>query len=125
MASRFHLSEIDILGITYTIKCCKFNETEILKNNNFEGFCGFDSKTILLADLQEEPYNFRTTEERQFHENHTLRHEITHAFLMESGLYGSSLILNENAWATNEEMVDWFAIQSPKIYKVFQELDIL
>lgn len=25
----------------------------------------------------------------------------------------------------NEEMVDWFAIQFPKIYKVFAELDIM
>lgn len=52
-----------------------------------------------------------------------MRHEILHAFLFESGL-------SENAgfsgcWATNEEMVDWFAIQSPKIFAVYQNLGIL
>ena len=52
------------------------------------------------------------------------RHEIIHAFLHESGLAANSLN-HYSAWAENEEMVDWFAIQSPKIFKVFQELDIL
>lgn len=28
-------------------------------------------------------------------------------------------------WALNEEMVDWFAIQSPKIFKVFNELKLM
>ena len=48
-----------------------------------------------------------------------LRHEIIHAFLYESGMDGSSCS-TEN-WATNEEMIDWFAIQSPKIFKIFRE----
>lgn len=52
-----------------------------------------------------------------------LRHEILHAFLHESGLDACSGPA-EN-WATCEEMVDWFAIQSPKIFKVFQELEVL
>ena len=53
----------------------------------------------------------------------TLRHEIIHAFLHESGLDWSSTSVD--AWATNEEMVDWFAIQSPKIFKVFQEQGLM
>ncbi len=48
-----------------------------------------------------------------------LRHEIIHAFLHESGLDWSAT--HSECWATNEEMVDWFAIQSPKIFKVFRE----
>lgn len=45
-------------------------------------------------------------------------------FLNESGLSDSS---NQyaGAWAKNEEMVDWFAIQSPKIFKVYLELGLL
>lgn len=50
-----------------------------------------------------------------------VRHEIVHAFLMESGLDESSL--PADAWATNEEMVDWFARQGPKIYKAWKEVD--
>ena len=47
-----------------------------------------------------------------------------HAFLNESGLQSAANAC-DGSWARNEEMVDWFAIQSPKIYKVFAELDIL
>lgn len=48
-----------------------------------------------------------------------LRHEIIHAFLYESGLDACSGPATN--WASNEEMVDWFAIQSPKIFRVFKE----
>lgn len=48
-----------------------------------------------------------------------LRHELIHAFLYESGM--SHCSGQSDSWATNEEMVDWFAIQAPKIFKVFRE----
>lgn len=53
-----------------------------------------------------------------------LRHEILHGFLYESGL-SSNTYGHIGAWAEHEEMIDWFAIQSPKIFNVFTELDIL
>jgi hypothetical protein len=37
----------------------------------------------------------------------------------------SGLADNSNgvdAWARNEEMVDWFAMQGPKIYKIWREV---
>lgn len=57
-------------------------------------------------------------------EKETLRHEIIHAFLNESGLKSCAGSYNR-AWSRNEEMIDFFAIQSPKIFRTFQELDIL
>ncbi len=45
----------------------------------------------------------------------TARHEIVHAFLAESGLDQNS------DWARNEEIVDWIALQGPKIFKAWQE----
>lgn len=48
-----------------------------------------------------------------------LRHEIIHAFLYESGLSINSA--PSDSWATNEEMVDWLAIQIPKISKILRE----
>ena len=48
-----------------------------------------------------------------------LRHEIIHAFLYESGMSHNSS--HSECWTANEEMVDWMAIQSPKIFKVFRE----
>lgn len=44
------------------------------------------------------------------------RHEILHAFFDESGLEG---------YSQNEQLIDWLAAQSPKIFKVFTELELL
>jgi len=40
-----------------------------------------------------------------------------HAFLYEGGL-------NSESWARNEEIVDWMAIQIPKIANKYKELNI-
>ena len=51
----------------------------------------------------------------------TLRHEIIHAFLHESGLSDSTM-QSPRGWAKNEEMIDWIAFQGPKIYEVWEEV---
>lgn len=48
-----------------------------------------------------------------------LRHEIVHAFLYERGLWQNSY--GSKCWAQNEEMVDWIAIQEPKLNRAFKE----
>ena len=54
-----------------------------------------------------------------------LRHELIHAFLYESGLNFSSHTIEDCGWACDEELVDWIAIQFPKIYKIYKKLNIL
>lgn len=53
----------------------------------------------------------------------TLRHEIIHAFFAESGLTGV------DEWTgslyDNEVLVDWLAMQFPKILEAFKEADCL
>lgn len=51
-----------------------------------------------------------------------LRHEIIHAFLFESGL-GFNLEHRESGH--EETLIDWLAIQFPKILEVFKEADCL
>lgn len=48
--------------------------------------------------------------------------ESIHAFHFESGIAEN---LENKQYGFSETLVDWFAIQSPKIFKVFQELGIL
>ena len=43
-----------------------------------------------------------------------------HAFMFESGLDCNSN--NVEGWARNEEMVDWMAIQMPKIMDVYESV---
>ena len=117
--------KINILGTEYRIETHKVSEDNYLEKNKLAGYCGEDEKLIVVADVSEEKYFTDMDEKTQeAYRKRVLRHEIMHAFLNESGLSDSSNRL-DGAWAKNEEMVDWFAIQSPKIFKVYSELDIL
>lgn len=116
---------INILGTEYTIETHKISEDETMKNNQWCGYCDEEQKLIVVADMAEKEFVYAHSEEAQESlRRKTLRHEIMHAFFSESGLSSDASIPN-CAWAKHEEMVDWFAIQSPKIFKVFQELNIL
>ena len=116
---------VNILGTEYTIETRKISEDKILKDNNYGGYCCDDETLIVIADTNEKEYFEDYSEkEKIFFRKKVLRHEIVHAFFNESGLQSSSNIYDK-AWARNEEMVDWIAIQFPKMLKIFQELDIL
>lgn len=64
-----------------------------------------------------------TIQDMESYRKKVLRHEIIHAFLYESGLWNNSG--NVQAWAQSEEITDWIAIQSPKLFQAFKEVDCL
>lgn len=118
-------TKINVLGMEYRIETHKVSEDSYLKENKLAGYCGEEEKLIVVADMSEEKYFAGMDEKAQeAYWKKTLRHEIMHAFFNESGLSDSSNQYG-GAWAKNEEMVDWFAIQSPKIFKVYLELGII
>lgn len=80
------------------------------------GYYDFSENLIVVKIPEKDTRSVGNLENAQ---KYTLRHEIIHAFLFESGLDGSAA--PSDCWATNEEMVDWMAIQMPKILKVFRE----
>lgn len=108
------MSKINILGQEYEVKIQ--NEEENPKLKKADGVCEFYSKEIIVCDAQEDEETFNNMQE---YRNKVLRHEIIHAFIHESGLDVMS------DWARNEEMVDFFAYQIPKIAKLFKELEII
>lgn len=116
--------KVNILGAEYTIETHKVSEDDYLKENRLSGYCGEEDKLIVIADMSEKEY-FRGMDDKaqELYRKRTLRHEIIHAFLNESGLSDSASI-PACSWAKHEEMVDWIAIQFPKMLKVFQELEI-
>ncbi len=117
--------KINILGTEYQIETHKVSEDSYLEKNKLSGYCGEDEKLIVVADMSEEKYFTGMDEKTQeTYRKRVLRHEIMHAFLNESGLSDSSNRF-DGAWAKNEEMVDWFAIQSPKIFKMYLELGLI
>ena len=111
--------KINILGTEYRIEFRKEDEDVTLKTYN--GYCDVTVKLIVVLA---EPNKECDCEDFSFIQKKTLRHEIIHAFLTESGLFNNTYNV-ETGWASNEEMVDWFAIQSPKIFKVYSELGII
>ena len=117
--------KINVLGTEYQIIKKAYADEPTFAEKHIDGYCDSFQKQIVYCDLDTfDRWNNEPTLAKRECEKEILRHEITHAFLSESGLADSSNPV-EVAWARNEEMVDWFAIQSPKIYKVFAELDIL
>lgn len=113
---------VNILGTKYKLKRVNYGEDAFMDKMKFGGYCDCASKEIVTLNLKTIPDWANDSEEITARkERETLRHEIIHAFFNESGLQWNSLPV-EQAWAKNEEMVDWIAIQFPKILKVFKEL---
>ena len=113
---------VDILGTKYSIRKVGVGQDEFMDKLQFGGYCSGTAKEIVLLDLKTVPdWANEPPEIIQRKERETLRHEVIHAFLNESGLGWNSLPV-EHAWAKNEEMVDWIAIQFPKIHKAFVKL---
>lgn len=108
------MTKVNILGTEYEILTQKEEENSKLKEAN--GLCEMYSHKIVLREIEENPNNYENLEA---YKRKVLRHEIIHAFFAESGLRSNS------DYAENEELVDWIAIQFPKILKVMGELEVL
>jgi len=113
--------KVNILGTQYK-KQCK-NKKQDAKLEKCDGYCDYTNKTIVCVKREKEDLDIMDLENLQSVDRRILRHEIIHAFMYESGLWCNSF--NVQQWAMSEEMTDWFAIQSPKIFKIFKQLKIL
>ena len=116
---------VNILGTEYTIAIKKYDEDEAFERRSVGGYCDSWTKQIVVCDMsthkgwEHEPPDTIAAAQREI-----IRHEIVHAFFSESGLEDSSLS-PDVAWAKNEELVDWIAIQGPKIWKAWKEVGAL
>lgn len=81
---------------------------EEMKDAEYDGYCDYTSKIIKLrTDNVSKLGDFDCLMKKQ------LRHEIIHAFLYESGLGPN--FEHYKQFGHEETIVDWFAIQFPKI----------
>lgn len=107
-------NKVDILGETWTIEEKHENEDTYLKK--VDGYCDFTIKKITIAKLDEGEDTYKDLD---VYRKKTIRHELIHAFLDESGL------MHNSNWARNEEAIDYFAAQFPKMAEAFNKLGIL
>ena len=114
------MSKINVLGTDYTLRRVDNGQDEYMEKMHYGGYCDGGTKEIVILNLKSCPEWEKDPDEViKAKENETIRHELIHAFLNESGLQWNSFT-PDNAWAKNEEMVDWFAIQMPKMLKAFE-----
>lgn len=116
--------KMNVLGTEWNILFETIKENDVFAT--CDGYCDPSVKKIHVRvytdeDVKNSEFGY---ESREVMRNKCTRHEILHAFMYESGLWRNSFD-PPIQWAMNEEMIDFFAIQSPKIFKLFQQLDIL
>lgn len=111
--------KIDILGEKWQVEFREESEDPCLKES--DGYTDSSTRLIVVDDMRHiEPDSKKNL---YVYKQQVLRHEILHAFLCESGL--STCSHKSDSWAADEEIVDWFAIQSPKILKAFQDANCI
>lgn len=117
---------IDVLGSTWSIRFEYQADDEAFKSGNCWGYAEDCEKVIILCrPFEDEDPLGLSIAAQIINLKRILRHEIVHAFLSESGLADSAKGTGDESWATNEEMIDWFARMSPKIFKLYSELGVL
>lgn len=115
---------VNILGTEYKVIVKKYDEDAEFARQSIDGYCNSYARQIVVCDMTTHPnYDRELPDMIAAVQKETLRHEIIHAFLSESGLGESSC--KSDAWARNEKMVDWIAIQGPKIYAAWKEAGAL
>lgn len=116
------MKKVNILGTTYKVYLNVPHQNDPELGDLF-GYTSFHDKKIVVAKVRTCPgWENASDGEALDAFASTVRHEVIHAYLMESGLNGSAN--PSDCWARNEEMVDWFAIQMPKLRKTFSELGV-
>ena len=104
--------KVNVLGTVYRIKY-------VPSLDGRGGETDFYTKEIRISEQEDIPAEYKTDNLKEM-QRHVLRHELIHAFLFESGMDQSSTA--HEAWAVNEEMIDWMAIQMPKIMAAYDSI---
>ena len=103
----------------------KYSEDPFIKSHDANGYCCDPEKLIVVCDISSYPGEEDESQEYIVNEMKlTLRHELVHAFLYESGLASDALSCKA-PWPKNEEMVDWFARSGQKIYRAWEQTNCL
>ena len=107
--------KVNVLGTEYSV--IEANEGTDKGLVGKDGYCDTSIKECVVDEMAyTDPNQKKNLPE---YKKQVIRHELIHAFAYESGLDVCS------DWAKNEELVDWLAIQFPKMLKAFEEAKAL
>lgn len=100
--------KINILGTEYEISISSKPE-----ERDADGLCVPYSKRLIISPPDSITDELETNKGKGKAFKEAIRHEVIHAFFFESGL--------PELYA-NEEVVNWIAIQFPKMQRIFEKL---
>ena len=105
---------LNILGTEYELIVA--NERDYPYMKECDGYTDTSVKKLYVKDFTECQKEESSLKDLNAYAHKVAMHEIVHAFLYESGLSVNS------DWATNEELIDWIAIQLPKLSKLMVDI---
>ena len=111
--------KIGILGTEYDVEMR--TRYEDLRLENCDGYIDPTLKKIVVEayDAAQDANPVMVVGDVQTDERRATRHEIVHAFFYESGIYGNG------GYGTDETLVDWIALQIPKMATAMREAGCL
>lgn len=108
---------ISILGTEYTVTVKDRNDD--VKLSEKDGYTDFSIKQIVVCNVVKEKNYTEDMEDLTIYMQKVLRHETIHALFYESGMDEMCDL------ARNEMLVDWIALQIPKLIDEWKELKAL
>lgn len=110
--------KINILGTPYTVEIKSPQQDKFLER--CDGYCDKTSHKIVVATKSEDC----ELDDFDAYQRKVIRHEVLHAFLHESGLDCNIYRPKGEVGGHDEQTVDWFAAQYPKIRRVYEALGV-
>lgn len=113
---------VSVLGVQYALEYRTKAQAPDL--DDCDGYCDTSVKRCVVRKYTAaERRAPGTKKDLDAYMRKCMRHELVHAFLYESGLSVNGM--SPESWPTNEEMVDWMAIQGPKLYDAWKRAGCL
>ena len=106
-------NKISILGTDYDLEIVARSSDPTMIG---DGYVDTSVKKIRVADMLEEDSR-QAKKDLKKYQMDVIRHELVHAFLYESGL-------DSESWGRDEMIVDWIALQLPKINRAVAQAEI-
>ena len=111
---------LSVLGADYTIFFKKRSDDKAFEE--CDGYTDWSNHTICIVEPERGENDLDNLDA---YKKKVLRHEIVHAFFIESGLMDSTNQSIGGGGAYDEQLVDWIAIQGPKIVTAWKEAGCL
>lgn len=103
---------VNVAGVPYTIHMGTLEEYPILKKNKSCGLCDYSIKSIWVHDARMDKFSLGDMQNQKYLTDITLRHELIHAYLHESG---------QEDYAEDETLVEFLALSLEKMYGICKD----